>query len=107
TDEKSIEAKLSFEKTAPHECLKHICSTTIVRGEDINELSVDMPETERYTFVKAALGVVDFSRIEVKAKDAYKFTENQINDLDQRYVVARSRVAVLKAELSKAQSEVV
>src|SRR5713101_8731456 len=44
-----------------------LCRTTIIRDEEITQLSVDLGETERFDFVRAALGTADFSTANDKA----------------------------------------
>ena len=45
--------------TAPESGLVQLCTNTIIRDEQITELSLDMKETDRYVLLREALGAVD------------------------------------------------
>jgi len=80
--------------------LRHLCRTTLLRDEDLTRLSIDMPEADRFAFVKAAIGVADFSHVEKKATEIIGLLKRTIVGLEADYEQARSVVTALKADQS-------
>jgi len=105
SDCESLEKLLCDQRVAPPECLKQLCRTTILRAEEITQLSLDLPETERFGFVLSALGTTDFSNAEEKAKDLVNKLKNMYADLERRYDLARQKINDVTGRLSEAKSQ--
>lgn len=85
--------------------IQHLCRTAIVRSESIADLSLDLPETERFELVKAAIGSVDFSDIERLFVGALSEVDEALHQTSASYARSRGEKLRLEAELSKAQAE--
>jgi len=85
--------------------IEQLCRTAVLRDEDITRLSVDLPETERFSFVRAALGSADFGKAEATAKKVGDYLSDQLLAAQRAYEVQRSTVADLTAKLSSLRAE--
>ncbi len=59
-------------KTAPSNALEELLQTCLIRDEFISELSLDIPERQRFTLVETTVGISDFSPIEDVASSCAK-----------------------------------
>lgn len=82
-----------------------LCRTAILRDEDITRLSVDLPEADRFSFVRAALGSADFAVAEAKAKAVAVYLSQQVGLARRTYDAQRGAVADLTARLSSLRAE--
>ncbi len=89
---------------APDTPLVGLCRTSFIRDEEITSLSVDLPEGERYRFVRDALGTIKMSDIETRIKKMRDFVEPRLNKEQSSYQRLRDRVADLTARLSDARA---
>jgi len=87
---------------APDDPLRQICRTSLIRDEWISGLSLDLTETQRFDFVRAALGSVVGSELATKAKSVVGAAESACETAEKTYDLTRSRLADVLAELSKA-----
>lgn len=71
----------------------------------ITNLSVDMPEVERFKFVKTAVTTSNFEMIEERAKKIKEVLSNKADALKQQYEQARDSINALLTERSKIQAE--
>jgi DNA repair exonuclease SbcCD ATPase subunit len=88
--------------TAPTDSARQLCLTSLLRDDDITQLSVDLSESERFSFVKNALGGADFSSFEARVKAAYDSLQRSAGELEGEYQRERERVVLLKTQLSQA-----
>ena len=72
-------------KAAPNEALKQLMRTTIIRDEWIASLSLDLRETERFDFVRGALGAPEGASLAVRAKEVVKVAEEACRECEQTY----------------------
>jgi chromosome segregation protein len=100
-----LEEVLCSSSTALESPLLQLCRTTILRDEEITQLSVDLRESERFEFVRAALGTADLSTIERKTKDALELVGAEVLREERVYSDARDRVADILTRLSRARVE--
>jgi DNA repair exonuclease SbcCD ATPase subunit len=100
-----LERALIIEGTSIVDPVGQLCRTAILRDEDITRLSVDLPEADRFSFVRAALGSADFAVAEAKAKAVTDHLTQQLDLARQAYEKQRSAVADLTARLSSLRAE--
>src|SRR5207249_1235456 len=84
--------------------LSDVCRTTLFRDEEITRLSVDLPETDRFSFVRAAVGFGGFSPIENKAQRAVAILRDRSSVIQARYEEIRKEVATTTSRLSEFRS---
>lgn len=82
-----------------------LCRTAILRDEDITRLSVDLPETDRFSFVRSALGSADFGLAETKARAVADYLVQQGATARRAYETQRGAVADLTARLSALRAD--
>jgi len=104
-EENEVRSKLCDLDLSPVEELKQLCRTSIIRDETITNLSVDLPEVDRFTFVKSAIGSRDFAPIEKRIKAVVDVISNQYMSLEENYREMRNRINGLTADLSAAKAE--
>jgi DNA repair exonuclease SbcCD ATPase subunit len=85
--------------------LAQLCRTMILRDEEITQLSVDLRETDRFEFVRSALGTADVRAAEDGLRRVADLLKQQ-NALAQReYDLERDRAGRLSAQLSEAKAQ--
>lgn len=102
---KELEAALCLVDSSPDDCIDHLCQGSIIRDEMITNLSVDMPEAERFKFVKAAVTTSNFEMLEEKARKVVDILNERDSLAKQYYQETRNRVSELMAERSKMRAE--
>ena len=90
--------------SAPDEALKQLMRTTIIRDEWIAPLSLDLKETERFEFVRAALGAPEGTDLADKAKEVIEAAEEALSSDEKAYETARTRLSDCIAEQSEARA---
>lgn len=96
-----IAAKLC-QGTAPDDPLAQLCKTSIIRDEWIASLSLDLSETQRFDFVRTALGSVEGYELATKAKAVVTIAEAACSRVEGSYEKARAILQSGLAELSEA-----
>lgn len=88
--EDELARRLTVAGTAPDKPLRQLCDVAIIRDEHIAEFSLDLPEADRYTLLRQALGATDAddwvakaAEIEKTAKSAVKTAESDLKALRQ------------------------
>jgi len=84
--------------------LSDVSRTTLFRDEEITRLSVDLPEANRFSFVRSAVGFGGFSPIESTAQEAVAILRNRANAIQSEYESVRKAVGALTARLSELRS---
>jgi len=94
----------------PSDSLNYLVRTAVLRGEQIADLSLDLPEADRFNFVKACLGARDHSDIEGVASVLAKTLKSKVERLELDYEKGRfritditSRISAVKAQAFKAE----
>lgn len=85
--------------------LAQVCRTTILRDEEITRLSVDLRETERFEFVRAALGTADFGAADDSARRVGDVLKRQREAATREYELQRDRFAQLTTRLSQVRAQ--
>jgi DNA repair exonuclease SbcCD ATPase subunit len=89
----------------PSKGFKDVCTTSIIRDEMITQLSVDLAETERFAFVRAAVGSASLSATEDRLKRVAELAQKRSTQAAREYDNARNRVRDLVSEISRLRSE--
>jgi len=84
--------------------LSDVSRTTLFRDEEITRLSVDLPEANRFSFVRSAVGFGGFSPVESTAQEAVALLRNRANRIQGEYEAVRKEVGALTARLSELRS---
>ena len=101
---KTALSRLYHNDGAPENPLVGLCRTSFIRDEEITSLSVDLPEGDRYRFVRDALGTVEMPDIEWKIKRVRELSEARLTKDTSLYQRLRDRVADVTARLSDAKA---
>jgi len=89
----------------PLDSLNYLCRTSLLRGEQISELSLDLAETERFSFVKACLGARDHSELESAANVLTKTFKTRVERLESEYEKGRFRITEFTSRISSVKSQ--
>lgn len=100
-----LQRALINEGTSIVDPVGQLCRTAILRDEDITRLSVDLPEADRFSFVRAALGSADFAVAEAKAKAVADYLTQQLGLARRAYDTQRGAVADVTTRLSSLRAE--
>ena len=85
--------------------LGQLCRTAILRDEEITRLSVDLRETERFEFVRSALGTADFRTADESAKRVGDLLKRHHETARRDYELQRDRIAQLTTRMSQARTQ--
>lgn len=92
-------------KTNQQSSLEQLGLTSIFRAESIAQLSLDLPEADRFSFVRAAVGTDDLAHMEIKLKAIHTAIKEREATIEREYVRARESVTLISAQLSEARAE--
>jgi chromosome segregation protein len=90
----------------PESTIEGLCRTSFIRDELIARHSVDLPETERFAFVRSAVGAQNTAKVDNKLQKAREEVRRRIALAERGYTVARTRVEESIERLSSNMSEV-
>jgi chromosome segregation protein len=85
--------------------LEQLGLTSIFRAESIAQLSLDLPEADRFSFVCAAIGTDDLEQMESKLRTIHATVKERENAIEKDYFRARESVTAISAQLSEARAE--
>ncbi len=85
---------------SPDNPLQALARTSLLRDEEITSLSVDLPEGDRYRFVRDALGTVDLTDVENNLASLKKLLEERLRGDQKSYERIRDRISDLTTRLS-------
>jgi DNA repair exonuclease SbcCD ATPase subunit len=97
--------KLYDAATSPANPLQELCRTSINRDDTIGQLSLELPETERFAFVRGALGTTNLAVLEMRVADLQKLLEARKRAASDAYEAARAKVADVAVALSGAKAQ--
>ncbi len=100
-----IKQYLCDETISPPNFLIQLCRTLILRDEEITQLSVDLKETDRFTFARDAIGTSDFRSVEEKASAVLKILKDKSITIQREYEQSRNRISELTTRLSELKAE--
>lgn len=86
---------------APDQAIHALSRTSLIRDEEITALSVDLPESDRYKFVRDALGTVHVVDIDKSLETLRKRIDERLRKEQQIYERFRDRVSDMTARLSE------
>ena len=104
-EEAALRGIFARESAPETQLLPRLCGTTIIRDEQITELSVDAPEASRFTLVRDTLGSTQTSDIEERLKRTKQVLDARVKRLESAYESARVEVNRLVAQTSEARSD--
>ena len=104
-DEAALRGIFARESAPETQLLPRLCGTTIIRDEQITELSVDAPEASRFTLVRDTLGSTQTSDIEERLKRTKQVLDARVKRLESAYESSRVEVNRLVAQTSEARSD--
>ncbi len=104
-DEETIGGALSGEPSSGSSVAHDLCQTTIIRGEHVAELSLDLAETDRFNFVKQSLGATDLSHVEMTASEVSKSFKDEASKLESEYARVRSLILQITGDISAATAQ--
>lgn len=81
--------------------------TAFIRSETVAQLSVDLPEVDRFTVVERALGVPAATRYEKLISEALTELNNQKEAAEGDYEKLQNRVVTMTAEVARRREEFV
>jgi chromosome segregation protein len=93
-------------ESAPQDAIERLCRTSIIRDEEITQWSVDLPETDRFEFVRHALGTTDFVDLEKRALEVHNILDGRLRQMQSDYFVQRNRVSDLTARVSATRASI-
>ena len=85
--------------------IQELCQTSIIRDELIAKNSVDLPETDRFAFVSAGVGVARDSATDGKLTQAAKLAKKRTEDSQREYDRVRRQVQDQVELLSTARAQ--
>jgi DNA repair exonuclease SbcCD ATPase subunit len=85
--------------------LSQLCRTMILRDEEITQLSVDLRETDRFEFVRSALGTADVRAAEEGLRRVADLLKQHLALAQREYDLERDRAGRLSAQLSEARAQ--
>ena len=103
--EQAIVDCLCDKSSRPADSVNYLVRTSVLRGEQIAELSLDLPEADRFSFVKACLGARDHSEIEAAASALAKAFKAHGERLDQEYERQRFRITDITSRISSLKAQ--
>lgn len=88
---------------APPDPLNNLCQTTIIRDETITAFSTDLSESDRFDFVRRAIGLSETGKAEQRASELLPLVREEKRRAQLAYERARDVVAEVTARLSEAR----
>ena len=104
-DESELHARFASELAPKVRLLARLCGSTIVRDEQITELSVDADERSRFSLVLDTLGSTQLPDIEKRLDNTKHVIDHRVRRLQNAYEAARADVNRLVAQISESRSE--
>ncbi len=85
--------------------LTTLCGSTIIRDEQITDLSVDADERSRFALVLDTLGSTQLPDIQKRLDNAKRVLDDRVRRLQSAYDAARADVNRMVAQISESRSE--
>jgi len=102
----NIEGILCQQDISPQDGVQVWCRTSIIRDEQITSFSVDIRETDRYAFVREAVGSLrDFPILEQRLKEISRDLTERRGRADKEIVGLRGKLEMAGASLARAEAE--
>jgi DNA repair exonuclease SbcCD ATPase subunit len=101
-----LEGTLCDRSVISRDPLIQLCRTSIIRDESIAALSIDLAETDRFTFVRSALGTDALDEVTERGKAVLQTMRKSVEAARGSYGKVREEVTTLLAQLAQARSVV-
>ena len=105
SDEDTISALLCDMTQAPESAINKLLQTSIIRDEEITRLSVDLGETQRYGFVREAVGEAGISKYSHPLDLITKELRAEMDRRDRAYTRARHTITHLVEAISTRRAD--
>ena len=106
--DRELEMLLCMRGSAPSQPVREFFKAALLRGESVSELSVEMPEAERFTLIREAVGgsgLVDFERVLVEsvsvAKSRYAAAKASYDSARERAAISVERASAEQARAAR------
>lgn len=103
--DEDLKKYLCDQEIAEIDSLTQICRSLIIRDEEITQLSLELSESERFEFVRSALGTIDFSDIKKRAEKVLLYFKEATTKFENQYNEIRTRITGQTIDLSESKSE--
>lgn len=104
TGESDIRPIVSYPDRAPADCVATWCRTSILRDEQITDFSIDLSETDRYGFVKNAIGSLgDLPKVETQLRSVLNEVVKRKSTVDKDLASTRERLRETTRSLEAAR----
>ena len=103
-DEAAVRSYFAGESAPEDRLFARLCGSTIIRDDQITELSVDASEASRFSLVRDTLGSTQLPDIEGRLKKAKQVLDARVKRLESEYELVRSDVNRLITQTSEARS---
>lgn len=90
----------------PDDAIHQLCRTSIIRDEWIAALSVDLSDTDRFEYVRGALGLGQRADFAAKAKAVLKAAESVHTSRQSAYGLAREQLTRAITQLTEARDAI-
>lgn len=102
-----LKAGLCYLSLSPAEPLGQICTASIIRDEQITELSLDMKEADRYALLRGALGATDADKWIARASHLQSLAKRKVEEAEREVAAARNEVAAAGRRLDEIRAALV
>jgi chromosome segregation protein len=89
----------------PESTVEELCRTSIVRDEFIAKNSVDLPETDRFNFVRAAVGGASTAEMDAKLSESARLLKSRHELAQREYERLRRQVQERAEQLASARGQ--
>lgn len=86
--------------------LTQLCRTAIIRDETVAAMSIDLAESERFTFVRTALGTDALDDVAQRGKEVLAVLKKDVAAAAAAYEKAREDVTALVTDIARARAQV-
>jgi chromosome segregation protein len=87
-------------RRAPDAALLRLLQTMLIRDEEITRLSIDLSETQRFQFVRDAVGELEFSAYADPLTAVHADIKAAVERLERSYSATRDRISDLLAQVA-------
>lgn len=106
SDGREIANILCDVSTMTRDPVVQLCRTAIIRDETIAALSIDLAETDRFAFVRTALGTDALENVTSRRKTLLTGLRKQVESASANYANARGDLTALLSQLAQARAGV-
>lgn len=100
----SVLSRLCDPRTAPSEPLGQLCATSIIRDEQITQLSLDLKEADRYALLRDALGANDADVWLTRGAQLVAVAKKRTSAVQQEVASANADVAAASRRLDEVRA---